>query len=409
VLLFLSPLLVNQLLEIPLSLKAEAQSMFVWLAFGIPLVFLSKSLAGVLGAAQRFDLVNAVRIPTGILTFCMPLVGIALALDLSGIVGLILGIKVLEGAAFFALDFRMYPALKNFSVSFALLPRIFGFGFWVMVSNLVSPLLVYIDRFLIGSLRSVTALAYYAVPYEAVTRLLVIPSSLTMSLFPAFSALSAGNAQEMSHDIFVRSLKFTMVWMGPIILALMTFGGEILQFWLGSEFRTHGSMVLSILALGVFLNALAQIPFTLLHGMGRPDIPAKFHLLELPGYLVIAWFLIGRFGIEGAAAAWSLRVGIDLALLLIAALQASYLPVRLLRTHGLGIAVIALVGLASATFLLKNLDAGIPGPVFPFLFIGLLMVFTGVVWCNVFDKVDRGLLMRMLQTVRGQKIAYGKQ
>ena len=35
------------------------------------------------------------------------------------------------------------------------------------------------------------------------------------------------------------------------------------------------------------------------------------HLIELPFYLLILWWLLGVYGIKGAAVAWVVRVGID--------------------------------------------------------------------------------------------------
>src|ERR1700723_1921283 len=49
------------------------------------------------------------------------------------------------------------------------------FGGWMTVSNIVGPLMVTLDRFLIAGLISVTAVAYYATPYELVTKLLLVP------------------------------------------------------------------------------------------------------------------------------------------------------------------------------------------------------------------------------------------
>jgi hypothetical protein len=40
-------------------------------------------------------------------------------------------------------------------------------------------------------------------------------------------------------------------------------------------------------------------------------VTAKFHLLELPVYLVTLFFLARHFGITGVAAAWLLRVMLD--------------------------------------------------------------------------------------------------
>jgi O-antigen/teichoic acid export membrane protein len=69
--------------------------------------------------------------------------------------------------------------------------------------------------------------------------------------------------------------------------------------------------VLRVLALGVYINCLAQIAFTLIQAAGRSDITAKLHVAEVPLYLGTAWILISSRGIEGAAIAWTLRVAVD--------------------------------------------------------------------------------------------------
>ena len=48
--------------------------------------------------------------------------------------------------------------------------RLLRFGGWMTVSNIVGPLMVTLDRFLIGALISVSAVAYYATPYEVVSQ-----------------------------------------------------------------------------------------------------------------------------------------------------------------------------------------------------------------------------------------------
>ena len=45
------------------------------------------------------------------------------------------------------------------------------------VSNVVNPLMVYFDRFLIGGRISMSAVAFYVTPYEVVTKLSMIPRS----------------------------------------------------------------------------------------------------------------------------------------------------------------------------------------------------------------------------------------
>ena len=59
------------------------------------------------------------------------------------------------------------------------------------VSNVLGPLMVTFDRFLIGSIISIAAVAYYSIPYEVVTKLWLISSALIGVLFPAFSATNS--------------------------------------------------------------------------------------------------------------------------------------------------------------------------------------------------------------------------
>jgi O-antigen/teichoic acid export membrane protein len=76
----ITDLLVESVLKIPPQLFGEAKDTFHLLALSIPLVLVSSSFSGVMEAAQRFDLENAVRIPSSILTFILPLVGLYLVL-----------------------------------------------------------------------------------------------------------------------------------------------------------------------------------------------------------------------------------------------------------------------------------------------------------------------------------------
>jgi O-antigen/teichoic acid export membrane protein len=81
----------------------------------------------------------------------------------------------------------------------------------------------------------------------------------------------------------------------------------------------HGALALRILAVGVLINSAAHIPYTFLEASGRPDVVAKCHLAEVLVHLPVAWLLVGRWGITGAAVAWTLRVTLDALLLLAAA------------------------------------------------------------------------------------------
>ncbi len=85
----ITDLLVDRVLNVRRTPR-RSKATFHLLAFSIPVVLASSSLSGVLEAAQRFDLVNALRVPSSILTYLLPLVGLYLGLGLPEIVTLIL-------------------------------------------------------------------------------------------------------------------------------------------------------------------------------------------------------------------------------------------------------------------------------------------------------------------------------
>jgi O-antigen/teichoic acid export membrane protein len=69
--------------------------------------------------------------------------------------------------------------------------------------------------------------------------------------------------------------------------------------------------VLRILAAGIFFSCLAYAPNALLEAIGRPDVTAKFIMLQAVVFLPLSALMLWAFGIEGAAIAWALRALAD--------------------------------------------------------------------------------------------------
>jgi len=399
----LTPLLVERVLNIPPQLITEATATFYLLSLSIPAILVSSSFRGVLEAAQRFDLLNLVRVPSSTLTLLLPLIGLHLDFNLSGIISLLLAVRLADLAVIFLISIRLVPRLKHYSASLTLSTRLFSFGGWVTVSSVVGPLLVFLDHFLIASLLSIAAVAFYAVPYKIVTQLWIIAGSLTMTLFPAFSALAGIADRQRLGLLFARAVKYTLVVLGPIVLIIALFAENILQLWLGSEFAAQSTLVLQILALGILINSLAFIPFALLQGAGRPDLPAKFHLLELPLYLGILWFSVNQWGIAGAAAAWTVRVTLDAVLLFWATFKVHQLTCRLFVDNGTLLmgAILAILGVTSYSVVLLLADA--PVGVQIVMLGGLFSLCGWLSWRTVLDPSDRGVVFSLLRRWRDTK------
>lgn len=307
--------LVNEVFNVSPALIKDAEYSFLVLAASVPIILASTVLRGVIEAAQRFDLVNVIKIPANSLVFLLPALGVSMGLSLPGIIVLIMAARLGTVVAYLLLCFRVFPNLRK-KVTFdssAIRPLI-SYGSWITITNIVSPVLMYSDRFIIGSFLSMAAVAYYATPYEALARVWIIPSSLAASLFPTFSASRFASGKALS-GLYTRSVKYLLLVVGPVTILLIAFAGEILRLWLGAEFAQKSTSVFQVLAVGILFNSLAFVPYVFLQGAGRPDIPAKLHLLELVICLPVTWFLVKRMGITGGALASTLRACIDAVLL----------------------------------------------------------------------------------------------
>jgi O-antigen/teichoic acid export membrane protein len=232
---------------------------------------------------------------------------------------------------------------RHLRIDVSVVRPLLAYGGWVTLSNIVGATLTYLDRFAIGAVMSSAQVGYYTAPYDTVTRLWVIPSSVVSALFPAVSASSARQESGIVSDLAGPPIKYMLLLVGPIAGVLMVCAPDILGWWLGPAFAARSVAVLQLLSVGVLLNCVGFVPFSILQAIGRADLPPKFYFAELVLYVPLLFFLLARFGIAGAAAAWTARVALDSAILSAACASLSPLFWRSLREHRVFVTASAVV------------------------------------------------------------------
>jgi O-antigen/teichoic acid export membrane protein len=150
-------------------------------------------------------------------------------------------------------------------------------------------------------------------------RILAIPGSLVRAMFPTLSALQSMSSRDQLRRLFRRAVSAVVVLLAAPMLTVILFGPVLLRWWLGEQIAAGAGTAVRILAAGLMFNGAALVPLTFIAAFGRPDVSAKFHMLELVIHLPLAWWLVSQYGIVGAATAWSIRVTFDAALLFTAA------------------------------------------------------------------------------------------
>lgn len=298
-------------LSVPVELRGEATTSLLVLAPAVPLVVLATGVRGVLEANQQFKAVNFVRIPSGVLMFAAPLAVLPWTNSLVAVFAVLLLVRCVTLAALLAIGWKSFPGLRRFRLSRAELPALLKFGGWLTVSNIVSPLMVQMDRLVIGAMLSLSAVAYYATPFEMVTKVLLIPTAITGVAFPAFSRLLAQRNTRDAVRMYWYCIGLVCASVLPVALFLGLFAQDVLHAWLKDALPLESTRVMQILLAGVFVNSIAHVPFAYLQGAGRADLTAKIHLVEAPLYAVGLVIAILNWGIIGAAAAWTGRMVVD--------------------------------------------------------------------------------------------------
>jgi O-antigen/teichoic acid export membrane protein len=307
----LAPSLANQWLKISPALQDDARLAFLVAAVGVLPTTLASGLRGALEGLDRFAASNLSRMVLGVWMFALP----AWSVYFHGPRLEVIAVYLVLGRCLVVLAMVIQLRVHLFSTAAAVARRHFqvlwNYGLWVTVTGIVGPLMVYGDRFFVSAAVGADQLPLYAIPQDVLLRLLLIPMALTGALLPRLAAMGVSEAAAAYRQTYRR--------VGVAMLAICVLAAVLaypaLSLWISPEFATQALPVVLVLCVGVWVNSLASVPYTLLHAKGNPRLTALFHLSELLLYLLALWLLSSRYGLLGAALAWVARVALDWLLL----------------------------------------------------------------------------------------------
>ena len=294
------------LLGVSAMYHTQAQSSFYVLAATMPAFLLSMVWFSYLEGKQQFYRLNVLKTFSGLLLALLPLLALLVERSLlAAVIGLAVARYLTVLMAYF-LSLPAYQRRKPLQMDKFAFHQLLRFGGWLTVSNLISPIMVYFDRFFISSMLGAQHIAYYTTPSEAVSRALLFPVSLVRVLFPGLSA----NHAEAHKD--TRTIYLVLALSCGAISLIGVFGAKIIMLlWMGPEYTGQAAQVLSILMFGFFFNAMAQVPYTIIQAQGRAKTTAILHAAELLPYLGLLYYMVQHYGLSGAAIAWTVRVTVD--------------------------------------------------------------------------------------------------
>ncbi len=295
------------------ALRKETLTAIPWLLLALLLLLLTSVMRGALQGRERFVAINSVSVLGDTLNQLLPLLVAWFGYTSMGaLLPATLGGQLIASVLLFVQCKKYVPISNHPKIDYTQVKPLLSYGGWSCVLSMTGPLLVVLDRLVIGSISGAKAVAYYTVPYNLASKLMIFPGSFAGSLFPRLAALPSNESRILA-DQATRSL---IAFMTPVVIAVTGVVHPFLILWLGSDFAQRGVGVSELILLGVWVNSLVIPHNVRLQAEAKLKRVFVIYLIELPIYFLMLWAGLKYFGLIGAAAAWSLRVLLDATLLL---------------------------------------------------------------------------------------------
>lgn len=307
---FSSTSLVN-LLNVSIIYKNDTILSFKILSITIPIFLMNQIWVSYLEGEENFLNINLQRCISSSLIAGLPAIFILLEPSLTyAMLGLVLGRCFSLALAYICA--RKLIIAAGFKIHLVTLKRLLKFGGWITVSNILSPVMSYFDRFILSNLQGASMVSLYTAPSEIVNRLTNIPWALARALFPKLSSTEL--IKERKKNELSAYLILSIICLPGIIIGI-TFSHFFLEIWLGVNYADKSAFILQVLLVGFVFNSFAQVPFASIQASGKAKVTALVHCIELVPYLIGLYWMIKNFGVVGVAYSWTIRVTIDFVIL----------------------------------------------------------------------------------------------
>lgn len=294
------------------QLRAEAMASLPLLAASLPIATISGVMGGALQGRERFLGMNVVSVISTALFQLFPLLiawkfGPNLVLLMAGAIAA----RLIAMIALGVLCRRELGGGVKRRLARAEVPLLLKYGGWVTLTSLFGPVLVFLDRFVIGALLGAAPVAVYSIAYQLAKQIGVVPTSMSAALFPK---MSSSAAEERNATTSQANLTLACLLSLPVLGATFLIQ-PFMELWVGHEMALQAAPVGRLLMIAFWINAFAMMAYTNLQAAGRPDLVTKMLIAEIPFYLVGLYLGMHYFGLPGSALAFAARCALDYVLL----------------------------------------------------------------------------------------------
>jgi O-antigen/teichoic acid export membrane protein len=181
--------------------------------------------------------------------------------------------------------------------SISSMKQMLGYGLRYYVAKLSNRVNVDIGMIIVALYASKSEIGFFAVASVLITRVTLIPDSLTTVLFPK---VASSDKEGDRTRVVVQSAKACAIVCSVILLIMAAAARPIVVFLYGSAYM-EAVLLIRILAIGVFLRCVSKVLVPYLIGVNRPGIASIAVTAGVITNLSVLLLLMPLIGLPGAA------------------------------------------------------------------------------------------------------------
>lgn len=185
------------------------------------------------------------------------------------------------------MSYRIDPYRPAWDFQFSKIKELWGFGRWILGSNILLFLITQGDDIIVGAAAGAAALGFYQLAYKISN----IPQSeythlISKVAFPLYSKLQ--DQQEKLGAAYFKILSFTIVVCLPVSVLIFALAGDFTRIFLGEKWLPL-IPALQILAFFGFFRALESTTGALFMAIGKPQYRTRLQEVQL---ILLAVFIV---------------------------------------------------------------------------------------------------------------------
>jgi len=188
-------------------------------------------------------------------------------------------------------------------LDFGIAKSLFGYGRWILGSNIVTFLAKQGDKLFLTKFFGVTPLGIYTMATRFVEQLTVVNSIAQRVLFPTYSGIQ--DDIERLRRIYLQVLSLISLLSVPVVGGMVFLAKPFVLIFLGSKW-IDSIVPMQILSLGILIKIFTDSSASLFNAFGKPSVTFYMVLVRASTLFLTIIPLANKFGINGVALSFTI-------------------------------------------------------------------------------------------------------